>query len=105
MSNIETPPVSTKPEAKVKAATWAAFAVSLLGTTLLEWTATDLVPALPNNLNWLTPIVSAALAAAGTFVAGYYTRTKPESISQSTVDAIKKWLKERAPRINPGGGL
>lgn len=103
MSNIDLPPASGKTEAKVKAATWAAFAVSLLGTTVLEWIATDLVPALPNSLNWLVPIVSAALTAALTFVSGYATRTKPDSISQSTVDAVKKWLKDRAPRF--GGAL
>jgi hypothetical protein len=105
MTNIDTMPGSGKIEAKVKAATWAAFAVSLLGTTVLEWAATDLIPALPNSLNWLVPIVSAALTAGLTFASGYLKRSRPDSISESTVDAVKKWLRERAPRVGGNSGL
>jgi hypothetical protein len=98
MTNIEVPPATNKTEWKVKAAAWAAFLVSLAGTTVLEWTATDLVPALPNSLNWLAPIVSAALTAGLTWLAGWSARTKPENLSQSTVDAIRKWMRERVQR-------
>lgn len=98
MTAIELPPPSGKTETKVKAATWAAFLVSLAGTTILEWASTDLIPALPNSLNWLVPLVSAGITAAITWVGGYLTRTKPESISQSTVDALRKWMRERMPR-------
>ena len=103
MTAIETPPPSGKTETKVKAAAWATFGASLIGTTILEWASTDLIPALPNNLNWAVPIVSSALVAATTWVGGYLTRTRPDSLSQSTVDAIKAWLKQRAPRVGQGG--
>lgn len=98
MTNIEVPPGSGKVEAKVKAAAWAAFVVSLAGSVLLEWTATDLIPALPGNLNWLAPVLVAAVTTASTFVAGYLKRSKPDSLSESTVDAIKRWARERLPR-------
>lgn len=98
MTEVTLPPPSGKTEAKVRAATWAAFAVSLVGTTILEWTSTDLIPALPNSLNWLVPIVSAKLTAAITWVGGYLKRSRPDALSDSTVAAIQQWLRERMPR-------
>jgi hypothetical protein len=98
MTNIDLPQASGGTEWKVKAATWAAFLVSLAGTTALEWTATDLVPALPNSLNWLVPIASSIITAGLTWFTGWSARTKPDNISQSTVDAIREWMRKRAQR-------
>jgi predicted cation transporter len=98
MTNVESPAPAGKTEAKVKAATYAAFAVSLLAAPVLEWTSTDLIPALPNSLNWAVPIAGAALTSAITWVSGYMKRTRPDSLSQSTVDAVQRWLRERLPR-------
>lgn len=98
MTEVTLPTPSGKTEAKVRAATWAAFAVSLVGTTILEWTSTDLIPALPNSLNWLVPIVGAALTAAITWVGGYLKRSRPDALSDSTVAALQQWLRGRLPR-------
>ncbi len=92
------PPGGTKTELKVKLASWAAFGASLAGLTVLEWVATDLVPALPSGWNWAVPIVGAALTAAVTWVTGYNTRNRPDGLSQSTIDGIREWMRRRLPR-------
>jgi len=94
MTNIETPLASGKAEAKVKASTLATFVVTLLGMTALQSTVTDMVPALPD---WLESPAYALIAALATWLAGYNTRTRPDSLSESTVEAVKAWLAKRAP--------
>jgi hypothetical protein len=83
-------------EVKVKAATWGAFALTLVGMVALSTTVTDFVPALPD---WLEAPAYSLITALGTWLAGYNTKNKPESLSPSTVEAIKEWLRQRAPRL------
>jgi hypothetical protein len=106
MTEAQVPPASGKTELKVKAASWATFLVSLAGLTLLESSATDLVPALPQWANWLTPIIGAAIATATTWLTGYNVRNRPAELSQSTIDAVQQWMRNRAPRLrgDAGGG-
>ncbi len=96
-TEINLPSGSGKTELKVKAATWATFVVSLLGLTVLEWGTTDLIPALPASLNWLGPIIGASITAATSWVGGYFKRSRPDSLSESTVEAIRVWLGKRLP--------
>lgn len=100
MTNIETPPASGKVEAKVWAATWGAFLASLAGLTLLQSTVTDMVPSLPD---WLESPAYALVASAVTLVSGYVKRSKPAQLSESTVEAIREWMRKRAPRPGAGG--
>lgn len=89
------PQPSKKTELKVKAASWATFLVSLAGLTLLQSTATDMVADLPD---WLETAAYSLLLAATTWLTGYNTRTRPDGLSQSTVDAIAAWMRTRAAR-------
>jgi hypothetical protein len=98
MTNIDLGDLTNIPtgtELKVKAATWGTFAVTLIGMVLLGTTVTDFVPALPD---WIEAPAYSAIASLSTFLAGYNTRNRPGSLSPSTVEALKKWLAERAPR-------
>ncbi len=83
-------------ERKVKLASIATFVVALVGTVALESTVTDMVPALPD---WLEAPAYSLILALVTWGTGYQTRNRPESISQSSVDAVKAWLRKRAPRV------
>lgn len=82
-------------EIKVKAASYATFAVSLVALAFLGTTATDYVHALPD---WLEVPAYSLLGTLVTFVSGYYTRSKPEALSESTLLAAQKWLRARMPR-------
>lgn len=87
-----------KTELKVRAATWATFLLSLAASVFLATTATDYVHTLPGLLQaTLTPV----LLAAGTWVAGYRTRTRPANLSDSTIAAVREWLERHAPRKPP----
>lgn len=86
---------SKRTEIKVKAASWATFFVSLAGTVALTTTATDLVHALPD---WIEVIVYPSLLGATSWLTGRTTKSRPENISQSTIDAVQDWLTKRAPR-------
>ncbi len=85
----------SKTEIKVKAASYATFAASLVALAFLGTTATDYVSALPD---WLEVPAYSILGTAVTFVSGYYTRSKPTALSESTIIAVQKWLRERMPR-------
>lgn len=87
--------IPTKTEVKVKAGAYATFAVTLVGMVLLSTTVTDFVPALPD---WLEAPAYSLVAALVSFLGGYNTRSKPAELSPSTIEAVKKWLSERAPR-------
>ncbi len=85
----------SKTELKVKAATWATYFTSLAASVFLATTATDYVHALPD---WLEAPVYPLLLAAGTWVAGYRTRSRPGNLSESTLTAAEAWLRDRMPR-------
>ena len=87
--------VKPKTEWKVKAATYGTFFAGLAGSVVLSTTATDYVEALPD---WLESIVYPAILAAATRLSGWAARTRPEELSQSTVDAVERWLRGRLPR-------
>ncbi len=83
-------------ELKVKAATYATFALSLAASTFLATTATDYVHALPD---WLEAPGYPLILSAGTWMAGYMKRTKPDNLSASTVTAVQDWLRRHAPGV------
>lgn len=87
--------VRPKTEWKVKAATYGTFFAGLVGSVVLSTTATDYVEALPD---WLESIVYPAVLAAATMLSGRAARTRPEELSQSTVDAVERWLRGRLSR-------
>lgn len=97
-------PSKGKTELKVKAATWAAFAVSLVGLSLIETFSADIINALPNSLNFLTPVVGSAIAAGLTWLAGYQARNTPENLSPSTVQAVKDYVAKQVVRRSGMGG-
>jgi len=84
----------SKTEIKVKAASYATFFMALAGLTFLGTTATDYVHALPD---WIEVPAYSLLTTAVTFVSGYYTRSKPSALSDSTIEAARKWLSEHMP--------
>lgn len=85
----------SRTEIKVKAASYATFAVALVALTFLGTTATDYVHSLPD---WLEVPAYSLLGTAVTWASGYYTRNKPEALSESTIRAAQEWLKAHAPR-------
>lgn len=85
----------SKTELKVKAASYATFALSLVALAFLGTTATDYVHALPD---WAEVPSYSLLGSLVTFVSGYYTRNKPEHLSESTIIAVQNWLRGRMPR-------
>ena len=85
----------SKTEIKVKAASYATFAASLVALAFLGTTATDYVSALPD---WLEVPAYSLLGSLVTFVSGYYTKSRPEALSESTIIAAQKWLRDRMPR-------
>jgi ABC-type transporter Mla maintaining outer membrane lipid asymmetry permease subunit MlaE len=40
----------------------------------------------------------ALLITAVNFVSGYYTKTKPNALSESTIIAVQNWLRGRMPK-------
>lgn len=85
----------SKTEVKVKAASYATFAVSLVALAFLGTTATDFVHAAPD---WAEVPLYALLITAVNFVSGYYTKTKPNALSESTIIAVQNWLRGRMPK-------
>jgi Tfp pilus assembly protein PilE len=47
--------------------------------------------------DWAEGGALALLGVAGTFLAGYYTRTDPDALSSSTIAAAQAWLKLHLP--------
>lgn len=79
-----------KTERKVKLMSLASL-VALLAAGI----APSYVHLLPD---WAEGGAIALLGAAGTFLAGYYTRTDPDALSASTIAAVRDWLKLHAPK-------
>lgn len=82
-----------KTELKVKAAAWAAFAVSTVGVTLLQSWTPGWIEGLPL---WLQAPAAGVVLAGVTWLAGWATRTRPANLSQSTIDAVQAWLRKRS---------
>jgi hypothetical protein len=91
-------PVKGKTELKVRAAALATFLVTLAGSIFLSTTATDYVHALPD---WLENIIYPALVAGISLLSGRATRTRPDYLSPSTVEAVESWLRSRMPMRTP----
>jgi hypothetical protein len=87
--------IMNKTEIKVKAASYATFAMTLVGLAFLGTTATDFVHALPD---WLEVPAYSLLTTAVTFVSGYSTKSKPTALSESTIAAAQVWLSRRFAR-------
>jgi hypothetical protein len=87
----------SKTEIKVKAASYATFAVSLVVLAFLGTTATDFIHAAWAP-DWAEVPLYSLLGTLVTFVSGYYTRSKPDALSESTIIAAQKWLRDRMPR-------
>lgn len=79
-------------EVKTKAASWAAFLISLAGLSLLGTVSTDYVHALPDLLE--VPAYS-LLATVGVWLAGFNARHKPANMSPSAVEALRVRMGER----------
>lgn len=76
-----------KTEWKVRIASLASFVGTLaVGIALEEINSPEFIDRLPDGLQVLA---GAALVAACTWVSGRIARTRPEYISQSTVDAVR----------------
>lgn len=86
---------TNKTEWKVKVASYGTFFASLAGTALLTTTVTDLVHALPD---WAEVIIYPSVLGAVSWLSGRAAKTKPEKLSQSTIDAVQDWIAKRAPR-------
>lgn len=83
---------SIRTEAKTKAASWAAFALSLAGLSLLGTVSTDYVHALPD---WAEVPAYSLIGAAVVWLTAFNTRHKPSSLSPSAVDAFRNGLGRR----------
>lgn len=80
-------PSNRKTEWKVRIASLAGFVATLAVGVLLETVnSPEFIDKLPDSLQ---VVAGAVLVAASTWIAGRIARTRPEYISQSTVDAVR----------------
>lgn len=77
--------ISLRTEWKVKLASFGAFAGSLAGIVALDAYAPAVIERAPEGLR---AVAAAAVAAAVSWLSGWVARSRPESVSQSTVDAV-----------------
>jgi phosphate/sulfate permease len=77
---------SIRTETKTKAASWAAFALSLAALTLLGTVSTDYVHALPD---WAEVPAYSLLGTAVIWLTAFNTKHKPASLSPSAVEALR----------------
>ncbi len=84
----------TKTEWKVKLASLGAFAGSLAGVMALEMYAPSFIERLPDGLQ---AVGASAVAAGVAWLSGWMARTRPESLSESTIAAARVALR-RADR-------
>lgn len=73
-------------EWKVRIASFASFVGALAATTLIETRGVEIVNDLPETVRI---IALPLLVAAGTWFSGRAARSRPEYISQSTIDAVR----------------
>lgn len=86
-------------EWKVRIASLASFVGSLAAAILLEVKTPEIVAALPEGVRVLA---LSALVAAGTWSSGRAARSRPEYISQSTLDAVRaRFPQSELPRTAP----
>ncbi len=79
-------------EWKVKLASLGAFVGSLAGVMALEAYAPAFVERLPDGLQ---AIGASAVAAGMSWLSGWMARTRPESLSESTIDAVRRYSPPR----------
>lgn len=77
-------------EWKVRIATLASFIGSLVLGTLLEIKTPELIDELPEGLR---VIVGGAAVAAATWFSGRAARSRPQYISDSTIEAVREYLR------------
>jgi hypothetical protein len=94
---VHTPIMSAtrKTEIKVRVAAVATFVATLVGTTLLQTSATDWVKDLPA---WLQVPAASLILAGITWLSGRQAKSKPDYLSPSTIEAAKAWIAQHAPR-------
>lgn len=73
-------------EWKVKIASLASFAGSLAASVLIDEWAPGIVERLPSGAQ---AVGAAALAAAAAWFAGRAAKSRPDAISQSTLEAVR----------------
>ena len=90
-----------KTEWKVKVSSLGAFVGTLAGAVALDVYAPAVVAHAPEALKVAT---AALVSAAVAWLSGWAARTRPESVSQSTVDAVLRATSfgEHAPRRRDG---
>jgi hypothetical protein len=74
-------------ELKTKAASFAAFVVSLAGLTLLSSVDSDMIKSLPD---WLETPAYSLLASALVFLTAFNTKHKPGKLSLSAIRAARQ---------------
>lgn len=74
-----------KTEWKVKLASLGAFVGSLAASIALDAYTPAVIEHAPEGLRF---IVAGLVASAASWLSGYVARTRPESVSQSTIDAV-----------------
>lgn len=83
-----------KTEIKVRVASLATFVATLVGTTLLQTSATDFLKGWPD---WVQAPGAALILAGITWLSGRAAKSKPDYLSTSTIEAAKAWIAARAP--------
>lgn len=79
----------------MRVATLATFVATLVGTSLLQTSATDFLKDLPP---WLQAPGAALVLAGITWLSGRQAKSKPDYLSPSTIEAAKAWIAQHAPR-------
>lgn len=92
MNTEDMPSTGKKTEWKVRIASLASFVGALAVGTLLEVKTPDIVNALPDGVQVLA---GAALVAAASWFSGRAARSRPEYVSQSTIDAVRERFRAR----------
>lgn len=94
MSDVKT----GKTEWKVRAASLATFAGSLIAVSLIETRGLEFVNSLPEGVKI---VALPLLVTAGAWFSGRIARSRPDFIAPSTIDAVIKHIDERHGGVFP----
>lgn len=79
-----------KTEWKVKIASLGSFVGALAGAVILDEWAPSVLAGLPDSMRL---VAGAILAGVSSWLSGYLAKSRPESVSASTIEAVREHLR------------